>query len=101
MRRTKTLISIIAIAVWLSCAGWATSSSADNGSPISYHNGPVMAGTSDIYVIWYGNWSASTGPNSVDTQTIISNFLYEIGGSIRFQVNATYPGVNGFPSQII
>jgi uncharacterized delta-60 repeat protein len=82
----------------LSGASWGSRVSADNGSPISYHNGPVMAGTSDVYVIWYGNWSAATGPNSVDTQTILINFLSEIGGSNNFQTNATYPGANGFPS---
>ncbi|HEX3085614.1 MAG TPA: hypothetical protein VHP99_13875, partial [Pyrinomonadaceae bacterium] len=92
MRRTTTLISIIAIAVLLSCAAWATRASADNGSPIAYHHGPVMAGNSNLYVIWYGDWSASTGPNSLDTQTILGNFLIEIGGSINFQINATYSG---------
>ena len=96
MLRTKTLISIIAIAVLLSCPGWTTRASADNG--ISYHNGPVIAGTPNTYVIFYGNWTASTGPNSFETQFILSNFLSEIGGSPRFQVNATYPGSNGTPS---
>ncbi len=96
--RTRTLKSIIVIAVLVSCAVWLATASADNGTPISYHNGPVMAGTSDVYVIWYGNWSAATGPNSLDTQIIVTNFMSEIGGSIHFQSNATYPGVNGFPS---
>ena len=98
MRRTKTLISILAIAVLLSCVAWATRASADNGSPIIYHNGPVLAGTSNAYVIWYGNWSAATGPNSQDTQIILINFLSEIGSSINMQINYTYPGVNGAPS---
>ena len=95
MRRTKILMSVIAVAL-LSCALWATTATADNG--ISYHNGPVMAGTADVYVIWYGNWSASTGPNSQDTQVIVSNFLSEVGGSIPMQINFTYAGVNGAPS---
>ncbi len=27
---------------------------------ISYHGGPVMLGTTNIYYIWYGNWSGNT-----------------------------------------
>ncbi|HYW72610.1 MAG TPA: Ig-like domain-containing protein, partial [Pyrinomonadaceae bacterium] len=98
MRKANTLILLVAVAVLLSCAAWAERASADNGSPISYHNGPVMNGTSAVYVIWYGNWSAQTGPNSADAQNTIVNFLSEIGGSINFQINNTYPGVNGAPS---
>src|SRR6185436_4897044 len=96
MRRTKTLKSVVAVAVLLSCALWATRASADNG--ISYHNGFVMAGTSDVYVIWYGNWASATGPNSAETQTIVSNFLASFGSSINAQINFTYGGVNGAPS---
>jgi len=84
------------MAVVLSCALWATTASADNG--ISYHNGLVMAGTSDVYVIWYGNWTSPTGPNSAETQTIVGNFLGSFGGSIPAQINFTYGGVNGAPS---
>src|SRR6185369_6808299 len=95
MRRTKILMSVIAVAL-LSCALWATTATADNG--ISYHNGPVMAGTADLFVIWYGNWTPATGPDSADTQTIVSNFLASFGGSINMQINATYGGVNGTPT---
>jgi len=99
MRRTTiSLQLILALAITVSCVLWGTRASADNGSPITYHNGPVMAGTSDVYVIWYGNWSASTGPNSLDTQLILINFLSEVGSSINMQINFTYAGVNGAPS---
>ena len=99
MRRTTiSLQLILALTITVSCVLWGTRASADNSSPISYHNGPVMAGTSNTYVIYYGNWAASTGPNSFDTQLILNNFLSEIGASIRFQINATYPGSNGTPS---
>jgi uncharacterized delta-60 repeat protein len=97
MSRTVVgLLFLLALAVSTSLALRETS--AATVSPISYHNGPVMAGTTDTYVIWYGSWVALTGPNSLDTQNIIGNFMSEIGGSIHSQVNATYPGVNGSPS---
>src|SRR5436190_566336 len=96
MRTIKTLKSVVAVAVLLSCALWATRASADNG--ISYHNGFVMAGSPDVYVLWYGNWTSPTGPNSLETQIIISNFLPSFGGSWNMQINATYGGVNGTPS---
>src|SRR5881394_92698 len=96
MRRIKTLKSVIAVAVLLSCALWATRASADNG--ISYHNGFVMAGYSDVYLIWYGNWTSRTGPNSLETQILVSNFLGSFGGSWHQQINYTYGGVNGTPS---
>src|SRR5215471_6452208 len=97
MRRTITgLIFLFLLAI---SAGLALrETSAATVSPISYHNGPVMANTTDTYIIWYGNWVALTGPNSLDTQNIIGNFVSEFGGSIHAQVNATYPAVNGFPS---
>jgi uncharacterized delta-60 repeat protein len=98
MRRATTLISVIAIAIGLSCALWMTSASADNGSPITYHSGPVMAGSTDVYAIWYGSWVALSGPNSVDTQTTLSNFMSDIGATPRFGINNTYPGFNGAPS---
>jgi uncharacterized delta-60 repeat protein len=99
MRKMKiSLLLILALATIASCALWGRSASANNQSPIIYHNGPVMAGTSNVYLIWYGNWSASSGPNSLDTQIILINFQSEIGSSINFQINATYPGVNGSPS---
>ena len=99
MRKTTiSLQLILALTITVSCVLWGTRASATNGSPITYHNGPVMAGNSNVYVIWYGNWSASTGPNSLDTQVILINFLSEVGGSIPMQINFTYAGVNGAPS---
>jgi uncharacterized delta-60 repeat protein len=48
MRRTKiSLIFIFVLAVALPCALWETRASADSPRPIAYHNGPVMAGSSN------------------------------------------------------
>jgi uncharacterized delta-60 repeat protein len=57
-----------------------------------------VTGIPDVFVIWYGNWSAATGPNSLDTQSIVGNFLTEIGSTNNMQINGTYPGVNGIPT---
>ncbi|HEY8206807.1 MAG TPA: hypothetical protein VIG99_04950 [Myxococcaceae bacterium] len=57
---------------------------------IEYHGGPVMTGTPDVYVIWYGNWS-----NAAASQSILSDFLTEVGGSPYFQLNARYTNGSG------
>jgi hypothetical protein len=53
---------------------------------IKFHGGPVMtssAGT-NVYLIWYGNWSGNTGT------TIVPDFLNNEGGSPYFAINTTY-----------
>src|SRR3954465_9344510 len=30
------------------------------GSGINYHGGPVMVGNTNVYYIWYGNWSGNS-----------------------------------------
>ena len=64
---------------------------------ITYHNGPIVTGTPDVYLIWYGTWA----DNAVNlaTQTILTDFLSNVGGSPYFQINAMYPnGIGGAPS---
>jgi hypothetical protein len=50
---------------------------------IAYHGGPVMGGTPNVYVIWYGAWDSNQ-------KTIITDFLSSIGGSPYFNINTTY-----------
>lgn len=52
---------------------------------ITYHNGPIMLGTTNAYVIWYGDWT-----KSVNGTQIISDFLSNVGGSPYFNINTTY-----------
>jgi hypothetical protein len=54
------------------------------GNGISYHGGPVMLGTTNVYYIWYGNWSGNSAT------TILPNFASNIGGSPYFNINTTY-----------
>jgi len=52
---------------------------------IDYHGGPIITGTTNAYVIWYGNWPAGN-----TTQPILANLLSSIGGSPYFSINTTY-----------
>jgi len=54
------------------------------GNGISYHGGPVMLGTTNVYFIWYGNWS-----NNIAT-TIFFDFSSHIGCSPYFNITTTY-----------
>ncbi|MCE5231952.1 MAG: hypothetical protein ABFC67_11775 [Mizugakiibacter sp.] len=51
---------------------------------IVYHGGPVMLGTTNVYYIWYGNWSGNTAG------TILTNLAQSMGGSPYFNINTTY-----------
>ncbi|MDB4968386.1 MAG: hypothetical protein JWN44_4075 [Myxococcales bacterium] len=51
---------------------------------ILYHNGPVMTGTTNVYYIWYGNWSGNSATS------ILTDFANSIGGSPYFNINTTY-----------
>jgi hypothetical protein len=55
---------------------------ANNG--INYHNGPVMLGTTHIYFIWYGDWSAD------DTEAILTDEANSIGGTPWYNIATTY-----------
>ena len=51
---------------------------------INYHGGPLMLGTTNIYYIWYGNWSGNSAT------TILTDLANGIGGSSYFNINTTY-----------
>jgi hypothetical protein len=56
---------------------------------IQYHGGPVMLGTVNTYIIWYGNWAGNTAT------TILPDFLGNIGGSPYYNINTTYTNGSG------
>ena len=63
----------------------ARSAPATSTSPITYHAGPVLKGTTNVYVIWYGNWTTvSTG------KPILQNLLNSISGTSYYNINTTY-----------
>jgi hypothetical protein len=51
---------------------------------ISYHGGPVILGTTNVYYIWYGNWSGNSAT------TLLQDLAATIGGSPYFNINTTY-----------
>jgi hypothetical protein len=60
------------------------------GNGISYHNGPVMQGTVNVYYIWYGDWTKDPGANQ-----ILTNWGNSIGGSPYENINTTYGDTTG------
>src|SRR5438445_7468033 len=54
------------------------------GNGITYHGGPVILGTVNVYYIWYGNWAGNSA------ETILTNLAQSIGGSSYFNINTTY-----------
>jgi hypothetical protein len=57
--------------------------------PMSYHGGPVIEGTVNVYTIWYGTWSSSSAPQ------IVSDYMNNIGGSPWFRINTGYSDGSG------
>src|SRR6516164_3610217 len=57
---------------------------------ILYHGGPVMASPKDLYVIYYGSFTATQ-------HAILDNFLQNLGGSGAFNVNNEYSDGSGNP----
>lgn len=108
MRRQSINSIVLALAMTMTLCGPTAAQDAEIRSAsgrvntttrITYHDGPVMIGASDIYVIWYGCWDAACGnPSSLDTRTILNDFLINLGGSPYFQINAMYGSPFGAPS---
>src|SRR5438445_3253414 len=51
---------------------------------IYYHGGPLILGGTNVYYIWYGNWSGNSAT------TILTDLASNIGGSPYFNINTTY-----------
>jgi hypothetical protein len=54
------------------------------GNGINYHGGPLILGGTNVYYIWYGNWSGNSATS------ILTDFAGHIGGSPYFNINTTY-----------
>jgi hypothetical protein len=89
-----TLVILVSLNL-CSVPALAQGGAAKTNTKILYHNGPVMAGTTTVYVIWYGNWSGISPGSSRETQDVVSLFLSTLGSSRYFLINTGYPGANG------
>lgn len=56
---------------------------------VEYHRGPVMAATSNVYFIWYGNWINNPGVS------ILTDFATSLGGSSYFAISRLYTNGSG------
>jgi hypothetical protein len=73
--------------------GAKASNSSSSGSGIVYHGGAVIA-TPNVYYIWYGSWDGGS-------QTILTDFASNIGGSPYFGINKTYySSINGTVTRV-
>jgi Phosphate-induced protein 1 conserved region len=68
----------------------ATAAGAGTQPQITYHGGPVMLGTTNVYVIWYGDWSTDRA-----AQNLLPEFLSSVGGTRWYNINTTYKNKAG------
>jgi len=100
MKRKLLIISAI-LAVSLAAFETNTSGQAPTGPPqtntrMLYHDGQVIDGHVNVYLIWYGCWSESCGnPGSTAAQQIVTDFLSSLGSTPYFEINKTYPNAAG------
>ena len=93
----KKLLAFVALSLLM-----ATSSAAQKQnltSKMLYHNGPVLTGTQNIYMIWYGCWAGNCGSmGDFQTRVVLTNFLIYLGNTPYAQINSTYTDASGQPA---
>jgi hypothetical protein len=60
-----------------------------DNSKIAYHGGYVMTGATNVYFIWYGDWTGNSA------QQILAELIATVGNTAYFRINTTYPDGNG------
>jgi hypothetical protein len=101
MKTKRNNLKVVLVLVTLSIFGLSRSTMAqgpnqkptDNvktDSRILYHDGSVMVGDQDVYLIWYGCWDDTCRNGNTTTQAILIDFISSLGGSPYFQINAMY-----------
>ncbi|CAF0924098.1 unnamed protein product [Rotaria sp. Silwood1] len=64
--------------------GQAKLSGGASSNNMKNHGGPVMQGTINVYLIWYGNWGTNTAPN------VIIPFLSGLKDTAWWAITTTY-----------
>jgi hypothetical protein len=96
----RTLLIILTLAV-VGLAGRETSTRGQvpnntTATKMVYHNGTVVTGTPNVYLIWYGCWSGACGnPDGFIDQLILTDFVSTLGSTPYFEINSTYPDGDG------
>jgi hypothetical protein len=62
----------------------AAKSSGGKTNGISYHGGPVLRSSSNVYYIWYGGWAGNSATS------ILTDLASSIGGSPYLNINSSY-----------
>lgn len=63
-------------------------------SKMLYHNGPVLTGNQNVYLIYYGCWTSNC-PRDPATPQILADFLIYLGNTPYAQINSTYTDASG------
>jgi hypothetical protein len=59
-------------------------------SAMVYHGGPIMLGATNVYYVWYGDWSSDTA-----AQSTLTELAKNLGGSPYYAINGTYSDGSG------
>lgn len=94
MKKALNIIAIITL-----CALSIAAQNQKLTSKMLYHNGPVLHGSQNIYLIWYGCWADNCGfAGDINTRMVMTDFLITIGNSPYAQINSTYTDSSGQPA---
>ena len=82
MKKALNIIAIITL-----CAFSAAAQNQRLTGKMLYHDGPVLPGTRNIYMIWYGCWADTCGfAGDSKTMRLVADFLINIGNSPYAQI---------------
>jgi hypothetical protein len=109
MKRNKNNLLSLFVMLTMSFVWGAQTASAQNApgnqkpsndvktdTRILYHNGPILTGTQNIYLIWYGCWGNDCGfAGDTASQIILADYISNLGSTPYFQINAGYPNSSG------
>jgi hypothetical protein len=94
MKKTLNIIAIFVL-----CAVSIAAQNQRLTSKMVYHNGPVLTGTQNLYVIYYGCWTNDCGfAGDTRTAIVLTDFLITLGNTPYAQINSTYTDASGQPA---
>lgn len=68
-------------------------STKSNTNPIRYHGGPVMTGLNKVVLIWYGNWTQTSGTNTATGQQLIRDAVHGLAADAATSSATDYSGI--------